>query len=146
MTYNQLINVFKNIADKHMMVNAFGFGFYENMNNDPNSIYTKLWVTPINSTVKENVIEYSFRILVYDVPHKDDSNKQEIWSDSMSICVDIYKILKGYYNDFTVVGEPVIELFEDKLADWVCGSMMVINIDVVTDLSECGIPTSAVKE
>ena len=73
----------------------------------------------------------------------DDSNEQEILSDTLQIALDIITLIKeeqheGLYTkeDFDI--EPFTERFDNALAGWV----FTLPIEVTNDYQTCNIPTA----
>lgn len=107
-TYNNLINVFKDLADRHLMLNDFGNGNSYNIPSDMR--YPFLWMTSrqSNSIVKNNNIRYNEMNVVFIIEDKladienDTShgkmNGNDILSDCLQIGFDIISQLDYDYQ------------------------------------------------
>jgi len=152
LNYKQLVSYFGQIAYHHEQINSFGVGDFEQLTNDvitkQEPKYTRMYVIPENVELKQNNIHYSFSIIIMDKVEEDLSNLQEVMSDTLEICTDIWTIFWQSYTaqqgDFSkiVVGDyapdihPFTERFETILGGWT----LKIRLSVPFDYNSCNLP------
>lgn len=146
MTYNQSINLFRSIANSHYQIKSFGHGQLSEMEGEKevDEVYPKLWVTPAETNIRENTTERTFDVLVFDLVHKDLSNRDDVLSDTEQILTDVIKIVKHNANEYTVVGDTTAQPFEERFGDDVTGWAASLTIE--SDLIEgtCDVPSDMV--
>jgi hypothetical protein len=145
---NQLIKIFNDFADSHLQIKSFGFGEIWEANGDPKEtgITPVLWVFPTQSLQLENTIIYSFDVRCWDLVHKDESNDNEVLSDTHQILSDFTQFVKHNTSyDFNVSGDPTMTPFTEQLADNVTGWQCSIDIEVNSINNDCMIPLESLS-
>lgn len=145
MTINNIKALFQNIASGHYQLQGrFGFGnlFEVNGNMKPGIHYPCLWVVPVNSTTLDQTQQRTFNILSLGRLDKDKNNRDEVWSDCELILNDVIKILRNESDDYEVVGDPVLEPFDEQYGDWLGGWAAQVVIQTQFDNNYCDIPSS----
>lgn len=142
MTVNQQIQLFQNIANAHEMINDFGFGdmFQSNGEVKPGIQYNLLWVVPLDSIITEQTVQRRYRILVLGRVKKDESNLNEVWSNTEQIIGDIIKIFRNETDDYSLIGDPTLTPVYGQLADWVSGYESVLVIETEFASNYCDLP------
>ena len=88
LTINKLKTIFEDLANRHMMVNDFGFGPAYNIGAERPMNYPFLWIEPVSSRVQsgagnsQGVEFYTFNMYVLDKINKGDENFTETTSVS----------------------------------------------------------------
>lgn len=142
-TLNQLIKIFNDFADAHDEIHSFGFGEIWEANGDPKTTGNTptLWIFPTQSTQFENTIVFSFDVRAWDLVHKDESNENEVLSDTHQILSDFIQFVKHNASyDFNVSGDPTMTPFTEQLADEVTGWQCSIDVEVNSINNDCMIP------
>lgn len=147
MTLNNIIGLFQNIASAHYRIEGFGFGNLFEINGDikPGITYPMLWVVPVDSTTTENTQQRRFLILVASLVKKDQTNRDEVWSECEQTLNDVIKILKNESDDYELLGDPIMEPVTEEHGDWVTGWQAQITIQTNFNNNYCDIPSANVN-
>lgn len=148
MTINNIIDLFQAISVAHYQIEGFGFGniFEINGNINPGLKYPLLWVTPQESTTREWTKERKFTLFVLNVGHHDQSDRNEIWSDTESILTDIVKILNNESDDYELIGDATMQPISEKFADWTTGWQCDLTIETELNSNYCDIPAAGLNK
>ena len=150
--YKQILTYFSSIAYHHEQIRSFGFGDLTQCTNDIQTKqeprYTRMYVVPSNVTFNENQIQYGFNIIIMDKVEDDLSNLEEVMSDTLEICTDVWTIFWQSYTqesgDFSqiIVGdwEPSIEPFTERFETVLGGWTLQINMSAPFDYNACNLP------
>lgn len=142
MTLNQELALFENIATAHDMIEDFASGeiweIEKKMNK--NAKYNMLYVSPVQSGTFDNVKQRTYMVLVMDIPSKDESNVNEVWSDSEQILDDVIELLRSTSNDYELIGDPILLPFKEDHSDWVAGYRAEVTIQTKKGVNRCNIP------
>jgi hypothetical protein len=150
--YKQILTYFSSIAYHHEQIRSFGFGDLTQCTNDIQTKkeprYTRMYVVPSNVTFNENQIQYGFNIIIMDKVEDDLSNLEEVMSDTLEICTDVWTIFWQSYTqesgDFSqiIVGdwEPSIEPFTERFETILGGWTLQINMSAPFDYNACNLP------
>ena len=126
MTHNQFIKLFTDIATNHRDINSFGNGdLWEYMANeeitrDP----VVLWIVLNDDSIVGGVESIKYTFVVMDMVNKDNSNLDEVLSDTLRISKDIIAILRQpYYEDYFEIDKnfqlhDFNEKFDSEFAGW----------------------------
>lgn len=150
--YKQILTYFSSIAYHHNQIKSFGWGDIKQITNDiitkKEPEYTRMYVVPEAVEFNENHIHYSFAVIIMDKVEDDLSNLQEVMSDTLEICNDVWTVFWQSYTydtgDFSkiVVGDwgpdvnPFTERFETILGGWT----MHIRLSAPFDYNSCNLP------
>lgn len=142
-TYNQIISAFKNFCDKHKQINSFYSGQTWNFQTQTN-IYPSVIILPQPSNFEPGKIRLNFQIFIADILNQDNSNLDEIYSDTLQIASDLVSYFKEineeetyFYIDDNYIGiEPFEESFDDILAGW----LMNVVVEIPFFGSNCNLP------
>lgn len=135
-THNQTIDLLKQLATKHLQIHSMGVGDYPNIaaddlllyvdtSNDQRVIYPMLWLVPLSASIdgKETVVDYD--VLILDLVQPDNSNLQEVLSDTLLIAHDVVALLQGpditsgnYMINYPVDCTPLADYSDDATAGW----------------------------
>ena len=79
LSYNQINELFNQVAIAHYQIKRFGSGELSeadiNKFISDNQEYPVLWMTPVSVTTNSNVLLYSLNLLVFDLVNKDKDNE-----------------------------------------------------------------------
>lgn len=143
MTYNQIIKLFKDIAETNPFIQRFGSGEMNEIEVDgPTSqLYPLMWVTPQIVDINENSLEWTFRLMVFEVDDIDDSKQQTILSNCLQILVDVIKTFKNEIDDDITISTPSSAIpFTHRFVDYCTGWYSDIKIITNADNSPCDVP------
>ena len=144
LTYNQIIKIIQDFATNHFQINEFGNGdLWEvvESNQLTGFNYPLLWVQDDGATTSANRITHSFKVLCMDLVHKDESNENEVKSDTQLILYDL-----SAYLDKSITSQMVIERtssmvsFTERFGDEVTGWAMTIKISQPFTYDRCSVP------
>tara|TARA_R110000765_G_scaffold6157_10_gene19064 strand:- start:61 stop:630 length:570 start_codon:yes stop_codon:yes gene_type:complete len=134
-TYNNIIDSLSCVSLAHMMVHSVSTGDIENIDTSGVVKYPLVHIVPTAVTSGVNTLTYDFNILAMDLVQTDESNEQDVLSDTLGILTDIiaqykqganlgiYPNNKGVYaqvddSDFSL--EPFTERFDNIVSGWNC--------------------------
>lgn len=141
-TFNQLLNKFEALANNHLQIKRFGSGPIEDVNTfSPSSgDFPVLWVVPQAAKLGKNTLVYTMRILVFDIDETDDSNRDEILSDTLQILNDIFQQFMEDDDNYEVNTELIATPFNQRFVDYCTG--WFADIEITTDINNslCIIP------
>jgi len=152
MTLNNLIQEFKTFADKHMMINDFGYGESYDIGTTKSQTYPLMWVSHSddnNFLLENNIIpEVGFDILFLDKTNNqqtvidngfDSSNVAEIMNDQFEIIQHFLFYIKKQLltTKITIVdanAKPTSDDMNDILNGW------ILTIKFRLPYNNCSIP------
>lgn len=141
-TFNQLLNKFETLANNHLQIKRFGSGPIEDVNTfSPSSgDFPVLWVVPQAAKLGKNTLVYTMRILVFDIDETDDSNRDEILSDTLQILNDIFQQIMEDDENYEVNTDLIATPFNQRFVDYCTG--WFADIEITTDINNslCIIP------
>lgn len=142
LTYNQLIQVFDDIATSHAQIQRSGNGVIEDVNTfAPDSgKFPILWVAPQQAELGNNSLIYKMRVLVFDIEKTDDSIRNEILSDCLLILNDVIQFLKNDDDRYSVVNSPIAIPFNQRFVDYCSGWYCDVDIEAEINNTTCQIP------
>jgi len=141
-TFNQLLLKFEALANDHLQIKRFGSGPIEDVNTfSPSSgDFPVLWVVPQAAKLGKNTLVYTMRILVFDIDETDDSNRDEILSDTLQILNDIFQQIMEDDDNYEVNTDLIATPFNQRFVDYCTG--WYADIEITTDINNslCIIP------
>ena len=140
-TQKSMYNLFKQIADKHLLIQSFGYGELDDIEPfiGTNKLYTMMWVSLDNTTVENQMIRREYNIIVGELLLNGRENYVDILDQSESICFDIMNILfQNGQNTYEVIGSPSITPFTERFSETLAGSTLNIVIETDNDFSISG--------
>lgn len=147
MTLNNIIALFQSISDKHYQLEGFGFGniFEINGGIKVKDKYPLMWAVPLESIGRNQTKERIFLIIIVSLVDHDQSNRDNVWSDTESIADDVIKILREDSNDYELINEPVKFPISEKFSDWVTGWQFEVVIQTDLNSNYCDIPADGLN-
>lgn len=147
-TYNQVVKLFEDIATNHYQIHSFGDGdLWETMESNQ-SVHKKfplLWVRPISATLEFPFETVRMGIAVMDLVNTDESNENEVLSDTLTILADIKALLStpSYANTFIVSKSASLTPFTERFSARVTGWAMEVDVKIQWVKDRCAIPISS---
>tara|TARA_R110001632_G_scaffold198194_1_gene320516 strand:- start:62 stop:667 length:606 start_codon:yes stop_codon:yes gene_type:complete len=139
-SYNNVIDALKCVALSHGMVNNVSSGTVDEVDISANSVYPLIHIVPGNVTAGVQQLTFEFNILAMDLVKVDESNEQQVLSDTLQILIDIIAQYKnglmlgvqqneGIYGqsddkDFTL--EPFTERFDNVVSGFNCSFSITV--------------------
>lgn len=143
MTYNNIIKIFEDIAATNPFIKRFGSGEMNEIEVDgPTSqLYPLMWVTPQTVIINDNALEWTFRLMIFEVDDIDDSKQQLILSNCLQIFIDVIKTFQNEIDDdVTITTSTSVIPFTHRFVDYCTGWFADIKIITNADNSPCDIP------
>lgn len=141
-TLRQLNDTLKDIADRNLFINRYGFGELSEVDIDgPNSdLYPLMYVVPQGARLSENVLTYTIRIIVMDIDDTDDTKRVEILSDTLRTLTDVVKEFKNNSDDYNLDQDVDCLPFSQRFVDYTTGWWADISIITEIDNNPCNFP------
>lgn len=131
-TYNNVMDALKCVAYSHGMVHAVSTGNIEEIDTSGAVTYPLVHIVPNEVVAGTNTLTFNFNMLAMDLVQVDESNEQEVLSDTLGIITDIiaqykqggqlqiYPDNKGVFaqvdEDITI--EPFTEYLDNVVSGW----------------------------
>ena len=129
-SYNNIIDALKCVCFNHGMVNNVSSGNIEDIDLAANSVYPLVHIVPGNVVAGVQSITFSFNLLAMDLVHSDNSNEQQVLSDTLQILLDVIAQYKnglqlgvqqnegifGQLDNANYTLEPFLERFDNAVA------------------------------
>lgn len=148
-TVNQIIDVFRDIANRHLMINDFGNGPTYNIGAADELKFPYLWVEngDINTVFSVNGMKekrLTFNLFLMDKINKGDDNFDEVVSDTefiLSGIIQEFSQLPFYVQNklslFTDINlTPVVEATDDNVNGW----QATISLKIPIPYTYCEMP------
>ncbi len=129
-TYNQIIDLWTTIANNHLQVKTFTKG--DVFEVDANEvIFPQVHLITENAQISEHEVTFSFKLIAMDLVEPDESNEDEVLSDTLQYIQDFFAQFKNgivstplidsqvYRVDNVVTCSPFTERFDNNVSGWV---------------------------
>ena len=156
-SYNNVIDTIACVGEQHKNIQTVTTGDIWEIDLERTSIYPLFHISPVSVNVSQSQKTFNFQLFVMDLVEPNESNEQEVMSDTLEIMTDIIAVFKhgeilyGYDttnnieddpeepryfvdNDFTC--EPFTERFDNSVTGWV----MSLPVIIESELNSCNIP------
>jgi len=148
-TLNNINNIFKDIADRHLQIHEFFIGQDYDIAASRKMNHVLLAINPTSAILSKtdngyttNTIEYTLKVI--DLVSKDLSNQQEVFSDTLSIIKDVVIMLNqhpDYYEmNLNIIGDVSLSTLDGVFDTDVTGWETNITIETPLALSYCETP------
>ena len=150
-TINQLVSVWKDIATRHYQINGFGVGDNWEVGVSEAYMHPVLWINPVTASMPSSdngykTFEIDFEVSLFDLVNKDESNENDVLSDTIDILKDIVAEFKGhpYYvnSQLNIIGDIDFEAFTEEFDEEVSGWSCDISLMTPVLTTFCGIPAT----
>ena len=135
-TYNNVIDTIKCVGNAHLQIQKVTSGDIFDIDLDKNTKFPLMHINPTTTEVGKNELTMNFQIFICDLVEPDESNEQEVLSDTQQIAVDIISIFQHsetlyssgnlsqgqearYWTNDSFTLEPFTERFDNSLTGWV---------------------------
>ena len=142
--HNEIVQLLEDIATNHYQIRGFGFG-------DPwEYLASETPKTPImwgmlgNTSRSDIEVTYNYKLLVMDLVKRDESDENEVLTDTQKIIFDVIAQLNSntYYNEFYFSASSSLEPFTERFDNSVSGWAVDISFRVPSENDPCQVPTS----
>ena len=158
MTYKEIINRIRTVAQNHLMIKDFGYGELSdiktqaqfgpsgNIDDGKEADYPYMFLLPAGSTRNDPVVNYNFSMIMMDMARGEEGDDYDNYLTIQSQCQqyidDVLANLYYYYRD-----QPMVQLtgitytpFKEKYQDEVAGMTCNFTFEVPNGLNECIAP------
>lgn len=147
-TLNQDIEILKNFALKHKGINTFYFGDEWEVGASNPIVYPLMNAILQSSVSVKGVISRKYLIVISDLVNKDESNENQVLSDTEQICYDLPMYLRSVVNSgllstFKVVEDISLTDFTERNDDEVSGHFFEITMSSHIGNASCNLPITA---
>ena len=148
MTYKEIVDRFKNVADSHYMIKDFGYGQLSDIkvhSQDQEADYPYMFLNPTTHNRNGVVLSYNFNLIMMDIATDEDddlSNFLAIQSKCTQYIDDVIAEMYYGYSDKPEINYSNISYttFKERFQDSVAGVTATITIDVPTPINQCIAP------
>lgn len=143
-SHNKIVKLLEDIASNHYQIRGFGFGDVWEYLASETPKTPVLWGMTGNVSKTQAEITYSYKLLIMDLVKRDESNENEVLSDTERIIFDVLAILNSStYNDSFIFSssnqlEPFTERFDNSVSGWAVD----ISFRVPIENDVCQVPSS----
>lgn len=142
-TLNQIKKELQLIADEHRQINSFFFGdFLDAVTRDAVD-YVLMVATIQPGLIGERFVDVNLNLVICDKYNEGDfRNIDEVHSDCLSICHDIYVTFKQTHLEqyIDINGDVSTTPFINRGQDVTAGWSMDMSIRIYSDENQCAIP------
>jgi hypothetical protein len=141
-SYYQIVQDFKDFAEKHKQINSYGFGDLTQLTMDIETkkepVYPKMYFIPQTSRFDPNHMHIRWHVFVMDQLNDDYSNQRDVMSDTLQTIIDLFAktYLSDYECDWDALVTPWIDDTETVLGGW----LMDFSITQPFDFNRCVLP------
>lgn len=153
MTYKEIINRFRQVAQDHLMIQDFGYGDISDIKTqsqlgpeEQGADYPYMFLNPTSHVRTGPVMNYSFNMIMMDMARGEEGDQYDNYITIQSQCQqyidDVLSQLYYYYTD-----KPEILLtgitytpFKEKYQDELAGMTATVTIQVPTPIDNCIAP------
>jgi hypothetical protein len=143
-THNQIVSLLEDIANNHYQINGFGFGEpWEYLASDTKKTPC-LWGILNGSNRNNKELTLNYTLLVFDQVKKDESNENNVLSDTYRILMDVVTILNSptYATQFILGVSNTMQDFTERFDNAVSGWSVEVSFRIPFDNDICQIPSS----
>ena len=149
LTFNQVVEILKDIAQRHYQINTFFLGKDWELENNQDIQYPLLQVYPEAASMPQTNGEYKtinirLNCKVVDYVNQDQSNQKDVHSDTLQIAQDIINELNQhpYYirSNASIIGDINLANLEEFEDDYTAGWEFAIQLRLINNNSYCGLP------
>ena len=147
-TYNGIVEYFREVADKHTQINSFSFGDIEDADLEKTTEYPLLHVGVTGANIDERVISYDINVMLIEIiDDKGDQKDNEKYalSNTLQILQDLQtEFLKGssiVTPETKLTGNalsctPITGNYNNRVVGW----STLMTIEGINESEPCNIP------
>lgn len=142
-TINNLVKVFSDIATNHKQINSFGFGDLWEVEASGELKGVAMWLVLGDAAINNKTLSNKFTILIMDLVNKDETNENEVLSDTLQIAIDVYTLLNDNdIDNYTIVKSPTFAPFTERFDNEWAGWTLEVTINQPFLNALCEVPTT----
>jgi hypothetical protein len=148
-SYNQVISILKDIAERHYQINTFFLGKNWEIENTQDIVYPCLQVYPEVARMPQTNGEFKtlnlrFNCKVIDLVQQDQANQKDVHSDTLAIAQDIINELNQHpfyiRSNASLLGDIDLSNLDEYEDDFCAGWEFTLDIQLINNNSFCGLP------
>lgn len=149
LTFNQVIDLLQDIAQRSYLINTFFLGRDWELENDNDIVYPVLQVYPEFARMPQTNGDFktlNVRLIckVVDLVNQNESNEKDVHSDTLRISQDIVNEINQhpYYqrSNANIIGDIDFTNLEEYEDDFAAGWEFTLNLQLINNNSYCGLP------
>lgn len=142
LTLNQIISQLRTIRENHAQLNSFYFGDPFEMGASESEVYPIMGAALLPGTLAKRQKSTKLLLYVADLVNKDESNENEVLSDTELIILDVYAQLWEYLEENAIELSPdaTFSSFTEEWDDEVSGWQIEINLNQFYSRDTCQVP------
>lgn len=145
MTYKELVDSFKTIAEDHYIISDFGYGDITDIKSPAdgtNADYPYMFLNPSSHTRTERSVIYRFNLIMMEMVLDDDYlNIQSICQQYIDDVLAEIKLGTSYRFDINI--QVTLTPFKERFQDEVAGMTAQIEVEIPFALNLCVAPIQA---
>ena len=151
-TYNNVIDTLKQWGTNHYQIQKVSSGDIHEFDLEKNNLFPLMHINFVSVDAETSRMTYNFQVFICDLVNEDESNEQEVLSDTLSICTDLiatFKSGESLYLSSTSHGEEAryfveedffLEPFTERFDNAVSGFVFDLSIIIEQPYDTCNIP------
>ena len=151
-TYNNVIDTLKQWGTNHYQIQKVSSGDVHEFDLEKNNKYPLMHINFVSVDAEASRMTFNFQVFICDLVNEDESNEQEVLSDTLSICTDLiatFKSGESLYLSSTSHGEEAryfveedffLEPFTERFDNSVSGFVFELPIIIEQPYDTCNIP------
>jgi hypothetical protein len=149
LTFNQVIDVLQDIAQRHYQINTFFLGRDWELENNNDITYPVLQVYPEFARMPQTNGDFktlNVRLIckVVDLVNQNESNEKDVHSDTLRIAQDIVNEINQHpyyqHSNANIIGDIDFTSLEEYEDDFAAGWEFTLNLQLINNNSYCGLP------
>ena len=141
MTLNQVTKTIKDYAEAHNQIHHYHFGdVWEFVSHVETIKHASICCELTGGLVSNGQALLNFSLYFMDWVSADESNETEVLSDMLLVAGDMFALLNGGENDWSVSQNNPINFFTESTPDILAGCKMDISIVIDFELDRCAVP------
>jgi len=149
LTYNQVIDIMQDIAQRHYLINTFMLGKDWELENNQDIQYPLLQVYPETARLPQvngdyKTINITLVCKVIDLVRQAEENERDVHSDCLQIAQDIVNEINQHpyyqYSNANLIGDIDFTSLEEFEDDFTAGWTFNLNLQLINHNSYCGLP------
>lgn len=155
LTYNNIIDILTDIANRHQQINTFYVGENWEIENDADIVYPVLQVYPTLARMPRNdfgefkTIQINMNMKVLDLTRQDNENEKDIYSDMLQVAQDIINELSQnpYFSNsnVSILNDISITPLNEFNDDYTNGWEWELSFQLINNNTWCGLPFDPIE-
>ena len=155
LTYNNIIDILTDIANRHQQINTFYVGENWEIENDADIVYPVLQVYPTLARLPRNTygeyktIQINMNCKVVNLTRQDNENEKDIYSDMLQVAQDIINELSQnpYFSNsnVSILNDISITQLNEFNDDYTNGWEWELSFQLINNNTWCGLPFDPIE-